>query len=258
MAFLLRQGRWPWKIRARTFWRGGMTVVIPEYVSMAIYRYGFFEEELSWAILYLLKPGMTFIDIGAHFGYFTLLSSLLVSDRGQVHSFEPTPSSFRILSHNVKAKKNIRLQQKAVFSENTTVCLNDYGIKYAASNSIYEPRLSPGRRARLIAKRCWVPSVTFDTYLSETAIHPDFIKIDAESAEMEILKGMEKTLQEFHPILSLEVGGYQVDGAAKVDQLIHHLENRGYKAFRIAKKEFRAAPESSSWAEDENLIFIAK
>lgn len=53
-------------------------VVIAELVSLFIYRYGFFEEGLTNIFLHYLKPGMTFFDIGAHFGYFTLLGSALV------------------------------------------------------------------------------------------------------------------------------------------------------------------------------------
>ena len=68
------------KRRARLFWGHEMTVVYPETTSLAISRYGFFEEGLTTMVLEYLKPGMTFLDVGAHFGYFTFLGSWIVGD----------------------------------------------------------------------------------------------------------------------------------------------------------------------------------
>jgi predicted methyltransferase len=119
-----------------------MFVIILEFVSLHIYRYGFFEEGLTRMIMKYLKHGMTFFDIGTHFGYYTLLASFLVSEEGQVHSFEPTPSTFEILKANVSNKNNVILNNKAVFSERRNIAMNDYGIKYSAFNSLYN-RLSP-------------------------------------------------------------------------------------------------------------------
>ena len=84
-----------------TFWGGKMVVVLPEMMSMAIYRYGFLEYDLSRAFVDYLKPGMKFFDVGADFGYFSCLASHLVGAAGQVHSFEPDAQArFEILGEN--------------------------------------------------------------------------------------------------------------------------------------------------------------
>lgn len=70
---------WWWLLRRRvcrrtswrqavTFWGGRMRVVLPETVSAAIYRDGIFEAEVAAMLVALLKPGMTFVGIGAHVG----------------------------------------------------------------------------------------------------------------------------------------------------------------------------------------------
>ena len=82
------------KRRATLFSGHTMTVVFPEPTSLAVSRYGFYEEGLTRMVLKYLKPDMTFLDVGAHVGYFTVLGSWLVGSGGQVHSFEPTPSTF--------------------------------------------------------------------------------------------------------------------------------------------------------------------
>src|SRR6266566_3930390 len=93
-------------VKARTFWGEEMTVLYPDGVSAALYQYGFFETGLTRMVVNYLKPGMTFFDVGAHYGYFTLLGSQLVGGAGQVHSFEPTPATFEVLRGNTAGRAN--------------------------------------------------------------------------------------------------------------------------------------------------------
>ena len=86
--------------KARLVWGDEMTVVYPEIASLGISRYGFFAEGLTRLLLSHLKPGMAFLDVGAQLGYFTMLAAWLVGETGQVHSFEPTPSTFELLNLN--------------------------------------------------------------------------------------------------------------------------------------------------------------
>jgi len=69
-----------------------------------LYQYGFFEEGLTRAIIEKLRPGDTFVDIGAHVGYYTILASLLVGAEGHVVAFEPTPRTAP--SHAIPLRKN--------------------------------------------------------------------------------------------------------------------------------------------------------
>lgn len=85
------------EVKVPTFWGGEMSVVLPEDVSVSIWRYGYFEEDVVRYMLRFLTEGMTFIDIGAHFGFFTLLGSYLVGKSGKVLAFEPTPTTYQQL-----------------------------------------------------------------------------------------------------------------------------------------------------------------
>jgi hypothetical protein len=49
-----------------------------------------------------LKPGMTYLDIGANIGYFTVLGANLVGHLGAVHAFEPQPEEFSLLELNCR------------------------------------------------------------------------------------------------------------------------------------------------------------
>lgn len=174
----------PFKRTAMTFWGDEMIVLIPEHVSLRIFGFGYFEEGLTKMVLEYLKPGDTFFDIGAHFGYFTLLASSIVGERGQVHSFEPTPSTFAILQSNVGGGSNVILNNCAVFSKETTLSFNDYGAEYSAFNSSTNERADRPNPPTFEAQ-----AISLDQYICSKKIVPSFVKIDAEGAEYQILTG---------------------------------------------------------------------
>ena len=93
------------QMKATLFWGEDMNVVLPEIVSCFLHRYGFFEPDLTKIFLMHLKPGQTFFDVGTHFGYYSMLASKLVGHEGQVHGFEPTPGTYKILHSNLSKKK---------------------------------------------------------------------------------------------------------------------------------------------------------
>ena len=216
--------------KAHLVWGDEMTVVFPEIASLGIARYGFFGEGLTRMLLAHLKPGMTFLDVGAQLGYFTLLGAWLAGESGQVHSFEPTPSTFELLQRNSQSKPNIHLNRLAVTSGRGTATLNDYGPSLSAFNSIYEAKL-PGQASPAKANRFEVDTISIDEYVEQEKLSPDFVKIDAENADYEILTGMEDTLSKFRPIMSVEVGDMDIEGVHLSKDIVRFLVDRGYKPY---------------------------
>ena len=74
-----------------------MSVVLPEMISLQLYMYGLFDELVTGMALRAGRQGDVVLDVGAHFGYFTLLFSRLVGESGRIVSLEPTPSTFAVL-----------------------------------------------------------------------------------------------------------------------------------------------------------------
>jgi len=243
------------KLEVTTFWGEKMFIIIPEVVSIQLYRYGYFEEGLSYMLIKYLKPGMTFYDIGTHYGYFTLLASHCVGDQGFVHSFEPTPSTYRILKENVENKKNVKLNNIAVFSKSSEVVINDYGYEYSAFNTLYEPRLTENIIKKIKPKKHKIEAISVDEYVNITNSKPNFIKIDAESAEFEILKGMEKTIKLYHPIITIEVGDYEINDIPKSKELVNYLKSKGYKAYEHSDGEIKAHDNKNYYCYD-NILFL--
>lgn len=237
--FMARRNQSGIETVTQTFWAQPIRVVLPERVSMTIFRYGFFEAELSGAFIQILRPGMVFLDIGAHIGYFSLLASELVGPQGQVHTFEPTPTTFSILQQNTRSQSNITLVNAAVYSQQGPVQLRDFGVTFSAFNSIYAGKMQNNERRGLCAREYTAQAVTLAQYIVATKIIPNVIKIDAEGAELSILKGLEPVFDSCRPILTLEVGDTSVTdemprSRAVVDWVLAH----GYRLTEFLDGKF--------------------
>ena len=248
--------RWldkPFKVKAKTFWGEEMFLIIPEVVSLRIYRYGFHEENLTKMILEYLKPGMTFFDIGAHIGYFTMLASYIVGEKSMVHSFEPTPNTYEVLIQNIK-RKNVITNNCAVFSKETFIRFNDYGLKYSAFNTFKKARLDESILKNLNPISVKVKTVTLDKYVKMEKCKPDFIKIDVENAELEVLQGAKDTIKKFHPIISIEVGDFDLNDKHS-SECISLLNNYGYQAYEYRNNRILKHNIKNKYVYD-NILFL--
>jgi FkbM family methyltransferase len=247
---------YPINVTIKTFWGENMVVVIPESVSIFIHRFGFYEEGLSNIFMRYLKPGMTFFDVGAHFGYYTLLGASLVDTQGQVHSFEPTPSSYNILKTNVSRKTNIRINNKALFSEKKDLLLKDYGIRYSAFNTIYNSKLDKNTIQKSDITEHIIEGITLDDYVESNSVIPDFIKIDAEGSEYDILVGGQKTIEKYHPLITIEVGDTDVRNVPKSKELIEYLIGYNYQPYNYVDGNIKVHSSRIDSYRYDNILFV--
>jgi FkbM family methyltransferase len=198
------------RVTARLFCGDSMRVVLPEPVSTALYGYGIFDPEVTQLVMSCVRPGHTVFDVGAHFGYFSLLTAQLAGPQGQVHSFEPTPSTFFLLEQNVSSSavaERISAVRAAVSDVGGQVIrLQDFGATLSAFNTIGQGRLGAAGRGRRTPTVVDVNTVSIDEYCAGRGLVPDVIKIDAEGAEERVLHGAVATLTRSRPTLIMEVG----------------------------------------------------
>ena len=220
-------------VTTKMFWGGKMKVVLPEIVSTHIFSYGFFDEEVCYYIIHSVEEGDTFIDIGSHFGSFSLLASKIVGSNGKVISFDPTPSTYQLMSENLESfalYKNFQTFNMALFDRQQKISFYDFGLKESAYNSIL------GSRTREIINpekyMIEIDATTLDIFTANLN-RIDFIKIDAESAELAILKGGIETLKKFYPKLVVEIGDTGLSNAPKSIEIISFLLNLGYSVFQF-------------------------
>ena len=200
---------------------------------------------------------MTFLDVGANVGYYTLMAAWLVGDNGSVHSFEPTPETFNILQSNAEQKQNVQLNKFALSYESGTIRFNDYGAHLMGRNSKFQQNLDAKKKQNMEPVSYEVPATTIDEYVTQNDVCPNFIKIDTEHSEYDILQGMRNTLNSYHPVISIEVGDDDIEGVPSCNQIIEFLTAEGYQAYEFRNNGFVEHLIKNRY-EYDNLVFKPK
>jgi FkbM family methyltransferase len=137
------------------------------------------------------KTGDVIVDVGAHIGRYSIIGSKRVGPNGKVIAIEAHPHNFEILNRNIKLNKltNVIALNSAVYSKETKINLYTPGQQFG--HTIYNTIISD--RAKKEDNFVEINSNTLDNLLQQQngISHADinWIKIDVEGAEFEVLKG---------------------------------------------------------------------
>lgn len=226
-----------------TFWGGQFSGVMPERVTIAIARYEFFDQNLCRSMLRFLRPGDTMVDVGAHYGFFSLLASWAVGADGRVLAIEAIGSTFERLQINVtqnSAHPNIRCVHSAAGNELGELVFKNLGLEYSSLNTAFSVRGPKAEQAMQNARDEVVPMRTLDSLLQGADLdQADFIKIDAESSEHLVLQGAHRFLTEKSPLISIEVSDQNHVERDHSHHVIENLQKMGYKPFRVTPDGLR-------------------
>ena len=147
---------------------------------------GVFEEYETELVRQCLHPGMRVVDIGANFGYYTLIAAARVGKEGKVYAFEPEPGNYELLLKNISLNhyETIVPIQQAVSNRRGTTNL------FVDKRNLGAPSLAEknvDRRQGIVA----VETVSIDEFFKTVeGFGPiDFLKIDAQGAEGLIFEG---------------------------------------------------------------------
>jgi FkbM family methyltransferase len=219
----------------KMFWGGYHDGVLPEATSAMIYRWGVTDWSVARSMVEFLSEGAVFMDVGAHFGSFTLLGSWLVGEEGAVLSIEAMPSTFAHLQKNVsrnRAFDNVLLHRGAAHSEGATLAFNDYGAVFSSLNSVFAARGSGGSRFAE-TKKVAVDAMRIDDMpMTKQIERLDLVKIDVESSEISALSGMTRLVERFRPKFIVEVSDGTAFEQEKSNELMDWFFERGYRPFR--------------------------
>jgi FkbM family methyltransferase len=165
------------------------------------YFHGEAEPDVQKTLQEFLRPGMTMYDIGANIGFFSLLAARLAGESGKIISFEADPEIAARLREHVARNEfpNISVQEMAVWSESRR-------LPFARADAATSPDLGLGHvdLSTTGGNIAEVQGVSLDEF-ARGAAAPDFIKCDAEGAEVEIFRGARKLLAEKRPIILCEM-----------------------------------------------------
>jgi len=146
-----------------------------------------------------VKPGMHVIDIGAHIGLFSATCSTLVGPKGKIVSFEPTPGTFNVLRETLTLNQCNNVQPVQAAVSNRTGTDTFYISHVAACNSNSLVKNKEGDEVTAYD----VKLVTIDSIITDNLLQPSLIKIEAEGAELDVLKGGTTTFATYKPVLIL-------------------------------------------------------
>lgn len=159
---------------------------------------GIWEMPITEAFTARLKPGLTVVDIGANYGYYSLLAGSYVGwdgrsmSRGRVYAFEPNPRTFEILARNIQVNglsSVVKAFPYAALDERKKVALHTPD-QFAGDASV----MSLARKAdahRVPVSQNQIEALPIDELVQERV---DLMKIDAEGAEPLVFRGMRKLL----------------------------------------------------------------
>src|SRR5262245_38707721 len=155
---------------------------------------GRYEPQETALLRHLLRPGMTFVDVGANWGYFTLVGAHLVGTSGRVLSVEADPRACRAVRANVERNRLATVQLFNIAASDTTGSLwfqeyegnardsGNFGV--AQSTSIAEQ----GRRLEVTAR-------PLDDVLDEARVDGvHLMKMDIEGGEAKAIEGLSRRL----------------------------------------------------------------
>ena len=208
-------------VQGYKMWINSDDTGIAPYIMMR----GIFGEYETNTIRKIIKPGMTAVDIGANFGYFSLLLSGLVGESGKVFAFEPDSSAFKLLSRNIKENgiKNVFLINKALSNKTGNTKL------YLDKDNQGEMSLSLDN----IDKPCgyiFVETITLDGYFAHLNEQIDFIKMDVQGAEGMVIDGAKEILNKHKPKILFEFWPWGLNNLGfNPEKLLSDLTNGGYK-----------------------------
>jgi FkbM family methyltransferase len=170
-----------------------------------------------------LREGETFLDVGCHYGIFSILASKVVGPKGRVIAVEPHPGALQVLRENVAVNgcKNVEVLNVAFSDKTGSLCLA-YNENGAGPQNPSDPT-SPVHAVQAMAG---------DETLRNSAI-PAAVKIDVEGHEFAVLTGLKRTLSsEACRRLCLEIHPTLLPSGINKDSVMTFIANCGFHILR--------------------------
>jgi FkbM family methyltransferase len=198
---------------------------------------GLFQSDETRLLERLIRPGMTFVDVGAYIGYFTILASGFVGSGGRVYAFEPDDLAYHYLLRNVAVNGcgNAVTINKAVSDGTKTVTFirDPKGPESFVTNAPFED------------DSVVVETVSLDSFFGTHNWSPiDVVKMNIEGSELPALRGMTEVsgrnaglqlIMEFNPVAMRRAG-------VSREELTETLGKLGFRRGQVVERKLEVIP----------------
>ncbi len=211
---------------------------LKEGIDFSIYLLGGFEVKTLKRYAELVKEGDIVLDIGANVGAHTLPLAQLVGSKGKVFSFEPTAYAFAKQQANILLNPQLasRIEAKQMMLTATASDPLPESI-YSSWPLEAADDLHDEHRGRLMGTQGAIKE-TLDDFIQNAGINKiDFVKLDVDGNESDILAGGKTVIEKFKPRIMLELAPYVYNETPyKFDQLLNELWSMDYHIFDMATR----------------------
>ena len=203
-----------------------------KFIGFSLKEYGEYSDIELTIILHFIKEGDTVFDIGANIGAFSIPISKKIGHKGNLYCFEPQGLIFKILNNNLRKNKikNTKTFQNSIGKNNKKILLRN--IDYSKYGNFGGVSLVTSNHNEISTKEDSIEfkSLKLDNFLKIGKC--DFIKVDVESMELDVLKGGKLFLAKYRPILWME------NHPEKPNKLNKYLMNHNYNVYWVKSRLF--------------------
>lgn len=192
-----------------------------------------YEETTALLIRQNAKGVDTFIDIGAHYGFFDVLVGLS-NPKCKILAFEPAPQNYEILTKNIKLHDVDAQAYQSAVSDRSGLAAFQISEASAQSGFVANPAVQ-------VIENIEVEVVQLDRYIDSISAGPILIKMNVAGNEYKVLEGMQELIRthedvrlviEFNPVC-LNANG------VSPQSLLEKIDNLGFDIFVIFDDEKR-------------------
>jgi FkbM family methyltransferase len=204
---------------------------------------GTYEPHVRECFNVLLDDGSVYLDVGGHIGYHSVFAAHKVGKTGKVFAFEADPGVYGRLSKNLAQFPWAHAIHAAVWDTTRELVFERSHVERESGwGTVCMVRdLGGGEHVN-------VHAVCLDEWIHSTPLTRwDAMKLDAEGSELAVLRGARSSLEEFTPILILEINEPLLRQAGtSSSEVAEFLVARGYRLFRLSYREL------TNWDESQN------
>jgi FkbM family methyltransferase len=187
---------------------------------------GYWEIWVTAAMMRTVRRGSVVADIGANFGYFSLLMADLVGPDGRVLCFEPNPDLVPLLTQTMGINNfghQTTIHPVAVGAHAGHIQLEMNGSHIGSARPVIDDRKPTNSRVKKQIDTRITMSALDDI---PNAMNLDFIKMDVEGFEFEVWRGMQRILDQNKPMtIFME---FTIDRLANARGFLGEILDRGF------------------------------
>jgi FkbM family methyltransferase len=216
-----------------------------EWLQVDLRASGLLEPRTTALFEWILRPGDTYVDVGAHVGYHSLVAARLVGENGRIFAIDPQPyNCAKILSNaELNGFTNVTVIAAAVAEADGFITLKNQSRQDKARLTLTGPGVNDG------ALTFVVPKITLRWLVETYGLRPvNLLKIDVEGFELEVLDGAGDAMRAVENIVFEVLPGEDAD---KMPAIERKLRDCGFHMFDVDGAPWRpgqACAENNVWA----------